>query len=53
MTTTAECDGDGQFVVVLLSSDVCRKDNCPAGEAPQARRRRTTEQAARQQRLRC
>jgi len=40
---TAECDGDGQFVVVLLSSDVCRKDDCPAGEAPRARRRTTTE----------
>jgi hypothetical protein len=30
-------------VVVSLSSDVCRKDDRPAGEAPRARRRRTTE----------
>ena len=43
MTTTVECDGDGRFVVVLSLSDVCRKDNRPAGKAPQARRRRTTE----------
>jgi len=43
MTTTAECDGDGRFVVVSLSSDVCRKDNRPAGEAPRARRRTTME----------
>jgi len=42
-TTTAECDGDGQFIVVLSSSDVCRKDDRPAGEAPRARRRMTTE----------
>jgi len=43
MTTTVECDGDGRFVVVLSSSDVCRKDDRPAGEAPRARRRTTTE----------
>ncbi len=42
-TTTAECDGDGRFVVVSSSSDVCRKDDRPAGEAPRARRRRTPE----------
>ena len=41
--TTAKCDGDGRFVVVSLSSDICRKDDCPAGEAPRARRRTTTE----------
>jgi hypothetical protein len=28
---------------VSSSSDVCRKDNRPAGEAPRARRRTTTE----------
>ena len=43
MMTTAECDGDGRFVVVSSSSDVCRKDDRPAGEAPRARRRTTTE----------
>jgi len=43
MTMTAECDGDGRFVVVSLSSDVCRKDDRPACEAPRARRRTTTE----------
>ncbi len=42
-TTTAKCDGDGRFVVVSSSSDVCRKDDRPAGEAPRARRRTTTE----------
>ncbi len=42
-TTTAKCDGDGRFIVVSSSSDVCRKDDHPAGEAPQARRRTTTE----------
>ncbi len=40
---TAGCDGDGRFVVVSSSSDVCRKDDRPAGEAPRARRRTTTE----------
>ena len=42
-TTTAECNGNGRFVVMSLSSDVCRKDDRPAGKAPQARRRTTTE----------
>jgi len=41
--TTAKCNCDGQFVVVSSSSDVCRKDDRPAGEAPRARRRTTTE----------
>jgi hypothetical protein len=36
-----QCDGDGRFVVVLSSSDVCRKDDRPAGEAPQAKRTTT------------
>jgi len=40
---TAECDGNGRFVIVLLSSDVCLKDDRPTGEAPRVRRRRTTE----------
>ena len=40
---TAECDGDRRFVVMLSSSDVCRKEDRPAGEAPRARRRTTTE----------
>ncbi len=40
---TAECDGNGRFVIVLLSSDVCLKDDRPAGKAPRVRRRRTTE----------
>ena len=40
---TAECDGDGRFVFMSSSSDVCRKDDRPAGEAPRARRRTTTE----------
>ena len=40
---TAECDGDRRFVVMLSSSDVCRKDDRPAGEMPRARRRTTTE----------
>ena len=42
-TTTVECDGDGRFVVMLTWSDICRKDDRPAGEAPRARRRTTTE----------
>ncbi len=29
-TTTAECDGDGQFVVLSLLSNICRKDDRPA-----------------------
>jgi hypothetical protein len=41
--TTAECDGDGRFVVVSSSSDVCRKDDRPAGQVLRARRRTTTE----------
>ncbi len=43
MMTTTECDGDGRFIVVSSSSDVCRKDDHPACEAPRARRRTTTE----------
>ncbi len=43
MTTTAKCDGDGGFVIVSLSSDVCRKDDRPAGKAPRVRRRTTME----------
>ena len=43
MTTTAKCDGDGRFVVVLSLSDVCHKDDRPADEAPRARRRTKTE----------
>ena len=42
-TTTAKCDGDRRFVVVSSSSDICRKDDHPAGEAPRARRRTTAE----------
>ena len=30
-TMTAECDGDGRFVVVSSLSNVCRKDDHPAG----------------------
>ena len=43
MTTTTKCDGDGRFAVVLSLSDVSRKDDHPAGEAPRARRRTTME----------
>jgi hypothetical protein len=32
-----------RFVVMSSSSDVCRKDDRPAGEAPRARRRTTPE----------
>ncbi len=42
-TTTAECDSDGRFVVVSSSSDICRKDYRPAGEAPRVRRKTKTE----------
>ena len=42
-TTTAECNGNGRFVVVSSSSDVCRKDDRPAGEVPRARKRTTME----------
>jgi len=42
-TTTAECNGDGRFVIVSSSSDVFRNDDRPASEAPRARRRTTME----------
>ncbi len=41
--TTTECDSNGRFIVVSALSDVCRKDDCSAGEAPRVRRRTKTE----------